>query len=143
MRLLTCVMAVVALAGLSSVAAAEEKPALKGYCPAAYLLVGKAVEGKPEFKSTYKDQTYYLASAEAKEKFGSTVVGNGQVWLLVESEQRPGVTKLILPFAMISRAAGDSNELGRWLFNRQDVFIPSVGGGHVSPMFSNTKLPVP
>lgn len=44
-------------------------PALRGYCPAAYLLHGKALKGKPEFQSTYAGRLYYLSSAEAKKEF--------------------------------------------------------------------------
>lgn len=78
---------------------------------------------------TYIDAFVVKLTAKAKEPFGSTVLGSGQVWLLVEHEQAPGTTKTILPFAMVSRAKGDTDQLGRWLFNRPDVFIPSVGGG--------------
>lgn len=47
----------------------EREPALKGYCPAAYMLEGKAVKGDPEIRSTYSGELYYLSSAEAKKKF--------------------------------------------------------------------------
>ncbi len=77
---------------------------------------------------TYIDAFVIRLTAKAREPFGSTVLGNSQVWLLVEHEQQPGTTKMILPFAMISRAKGETDQLGRWLFNRPDVFIPSVGG---------------
>lgn len=43
--------------------------ALEGYCPVAYFAVNKAVKGKPEFASTYKDVTYYFVSQEAKATF--------------------------------------------------------------------------
>ncbi len=45
------------------------KPALRGYCPAAYLLQQKAVKGDPSFSSAYHGELYFLSSAEAKEKF--------------------------------------------------------------------------
>jgi YHS domain-containing protein len=45
------------------------EPALKGYCPAAYMLEGKAVKGDPEIRSTYTGELYYFSNAEAKKKF--------------------------------------------------------------------------
>lgn len=45
------------------------EPALKGYCPAAYSLYGKALKGKPAFQSTHAERLYYLSSAEAKKEF--------------------------------------------------------------------------
>lgn len=43
--------------------------ALEGYCPVAYFAVDKAIKGKPEFASTYKDVTYYFVNADAKAAF--------------------------------------------------------------------------
>jgi len=45
------------------------EPELQGYCPAAYLLYGKALKGKPEFQSTHEGRLYYLSSDEAKKEF--------------------------------------------------------------------------
>ena len=44
-------------------------PALGGYCPASYLLAGKAVKGDPAYRSEYQGNVYFLADAEAKKKF--------------------------------------------------------------------------
>jgi len=53
----------------SAEAAANELLGLRGYCPAAYLLHGKAMKGNPEFKVKYQATTYYLSSADAKRQF--------------------------------------------------------------------------
>lgn len=52
-------------------ATAEEpvEPALNGYCPASYVLVGKAVKGDPAIRSEYQGKVYFLADAEAKKQF--------------------------------------------------------------------------
>ncbi len=47
----------------------KREPALLGYCPAAYLLLGKAVKGDPDYTSTYADELYQLSSAEAGKLF--------------------------------------------------------------------------
>ncbi len=47
------------------------EPALDGYCPAAYLLEGKALRGNPKFSSVYIGETYYLSSKKAKLAFES------------------------------------------------------------------------
>ena len=64
-------LAVVYMALASGLQAEEEKrpPALKGYCPASYLLVGKAVQGDPTYQSTYAGELYHFANAEAKKAF--------------------------------------------------------------------------
>jgi len=43
--------------------------AIKGYDPVAYFTDGKAVNGKPEFASTYKGATFRFASAAHKKAF--------------------------------------------------------------------------
>jgi YHS domain-containing protein len=43
--------------------------ALEGYCPVAYFAAGKAIQGKPEYASTYDEVTYYFVSADAKQAF--------------------------------------------------------------------------
>ncbi|MCH7840928.1 MAG: hypothetical protein IID38_11935 [Planctomycetes bacterium] len=45
------------------------EPELKGYCPAAYLLLGKATQGDPAHASTDRGKLYHLSSAEAKKAF--------------------------------------------------------------------------
>ena len=45
------------------------KPELRGYCPAAYGLVGKAIKGDPKYSSVQKGHLYYLANADAKKAF--------------------------------------------------------------------------
>ncbi len=43
--------------------------ALGGYCPVAYSVMDKAVEGDSEFASEYQGKTYHLANAKAKKMF--------------------------------------------------------------------------
>ncbi len=52
----------------------KREPALMGYCPAAYLLQGKAVKGDPAYTSTYVGELYRFSSAEAKKRFDSEPV---------------------------------------------------------------------
>jgi YHS domain-containing protein len=47
----------------------QREPALGGYCPAAYLLLGKAVKGDPAFQSTFAGELYYLSGEDAKKQF--------------------------------------------------------------------------
>lgn len=43
--------------------------ALEGYCPVAYFAVNKAIKGKPEYASTYRDVDYWFVSDDAKKAF--------------------------------------------------------------------------
>lgn len=45
------------------------EPALNGYCPASFLVAGKAVKGDPAIRSEYQGNVYYLADAEVKKQF--------------------------------------------------------------------------
>ena len=47
----------------------EVEVQLDGYCPVAYLVMEKAVEGDAKYSSTYEGETYYLANADAKKMF--------------------------------------------------------------------------
>jgi len=60
-----------ALAAFVPSATAEQPvdPALNGYCPASFLLTGKAVKGDPTIRSEYQGGVYYFADAEAKKQF--------------------------------------------------------------------------
>jgi YHS domain-containing protein len=42
---------------------------LDGYCPVAYAVMGKAVEGDSKYASEYQGKTYYLANGKAKKMF--------------------------------------------------------------------------
>lgn len=44
-------------------------PALFGYCPAAYLLEGKAMKGKSELQVRHHGRVYYLSSEKARSLF--------------------------------------------------------------------------
>jgi len=65
------VLVLMALAACVPLARAEQagEPALDGYCPASFLLTGKAVKGDPAIRSEYQGSVYYLADAEAKKPF--------------------------------------------------------------------------
>ena len=65
------VLVVVVLTAFLPWATAEQpvEPALNGYCPASFLLTGKAVKGDPAIHSEYQGNVYYLADSEAKKKF--------------------------------------------------------------------------
>lgn len=65
------VLVLMALAVLVPSARAEQaaEPALNGYCPASFLLTGKAVKGDPAMRSEYQGNVYYLADAEVKKQF--------------------------------------------------------------------------
>jgi YHS domain-containing protein len=43
--------------------------ALGGYCPVAYKMADKPIEGKEKFAVDHKGRTYYLANAKAKKAF--------------------------------------------------------------------------
>lgn len=47
----------------------DDRPALEGYCPVAYMTEGKAVRGDAKYRSRHQGQVYYLSSAEAKKSF--------------------------------------------------------------------------
>jgi len=74
-KFLHLAMALTLLLGLGSATLvvagdhAEGEAALGGYCPVAYVAMGKAVEGKEKFASEYEGHTYYLANAKAKKMF--------------------------------------------------------------------------
>jgi len=68
----TLVLAVLAVAAVSLAAAgdhATDDVALGGYCPVAYVAMGKAVEGDSMIVSEYEGKTYHLANAKAKMMF--------------------------------------------------------------------------
>ena len=47
----------------------EVEVQLDGYCPVAYLVMEKSVEGDSKYSSTYEGEIYYLANADAKKMF--------------------------------------------------------------------------
>jgi len=63
------VLIVIAVLVLPATAEEAAEPALNGYCPASFILVGKAVKGDPAIRSEYQGSVYYLADAEAKKQF--------------------------------------------------------------------------
>ena len=53
----------------SSTAQESGDPAIDGYCPVAYKMMEKAVQGKPEYAVKHNGETYYLLKAKAKKAF--------------------------------------------------------------------------
>ncbi len=75
MKNLKSAMVGLAVALTSTALLAAEPPTkaeLRGYCPAAYGLVGKAIKGDPKYSSVQKGHLYYLANADAKKAFDAT-----------------------------------------------------------------------
>ena len=62
-------LAVVATAPIAGAGESDRKAALHGYCPASYLLTGKAVMGNAAHQSAFEGKLYYFAGAEAKQAF--------------------------------------------------------------------------
>ncbi len=80
-------------------------------------------------------------AAGAKEKGGQTLVGSGQMRLVCRNPSAPDDTVAVHPFAMVSQGSGDSERLGRWLFNKQDIYISSVGGTATADMAFEFLVP--
>lgn len=53
-------------------AKAQTHAALGGYCPVAYAAMNKAVKGDSKYSSSYKGNTYYFSSADAKKMFDAS-----------------------------------------------------------------------
>jgi YHS domain-containing protein len=66
-RLFSWVMA--AGLALASVAAVAAEPAIGGYCPVAYVKMGKAVKGDPKWSAERDGQTFLFSAPEAKAMF--------------------------------------------------------------------------
>lgn len=65
----------------------------------------------------------------AREREGRIVIGNAQIRLVCAPDDDPdGETIAVHPFAMISQAEGSRPDLGRWRFERPEIFIASPGG---------------
>jgi YHS domain-containing protein len=59
----------VALAMAAGAVAADKAPAIGGYCPVAYVKMGKAVKGDARWASERDGQTFYFSGPQAKEMF--------------------------------------------------------------------------
>ncbi len=53
----------------AGVGAADKEPAIGGYCPVAYVKMGKAVKGDARWSSERDGQTFLFSAAQAKEMF--------------------------------------------------------------------------
>lgn len=72
MRLVLSIRGLLILAALAlfaSMAAAEEKLAIKGYDPVAYFTDGKPTPGSPEHEAVWREARWRFASAEHRELF--------------------------------------------------------------------------
>ena len=58
-----------ALLVAAGVGAADKEPAIGGYCPVAYVKMGKAVKGDARWSSERDGQTFLFSAAQAKEMF--------------------------------------------------------------------------
>lgn len=67
---------VLTVAAGSSLAAKNEKvastPALHGYCPVAYVAMGKAVKGDARVSVVHEGQRYLFTNADAKKMFAAS-----------------------------------------------------------------------
>ena len=66
------VAALIAVTAGTSSAAKEGKSvpaALQGYCPVAYVAMGKAVKGDPKFSSVHEGHRYLFTNADARKMF--------------------------------------------------------------------------
>lgn len=65
----------------------------------------------------------------AREREGRVVIGNAQIRLVCAEGGDPDAgTIAVHPFAMISQAEGNRPDLGRWRFDRPEIYIASPGG---------------
>lgn len=60
------------LVGALSAADTPPAPELVGYCPVAYVALGKAVKGDMRFTSAVDGRTYWFVNADAKKAFDAT-----------------------------------------------------------------------
>jgi uncharacterized membrane protein required for colicin V production len=95
-------------------------------------------------KNDYIEGYVVKFKSGARETGGRIVVGAAQVWLIVYNEQTQSSLQL-QPIAMVSQAAlqeGDKSlTYGRWRFDKQDVYIASVGGAEDPPMAFEFLVP--
>lgn len=75
----------------------------------------------------------------ANEKTGRVIVGNGQLRLVVQTQD--GKSMAIQPVAVVSEADSSSTRYGRWCFDGQKTFIATVGGRNESPMAFEFVVP--
>lgn len=88
----------------------------------------------------------FLAGAREAGGSAQVIIGNSQVWLVVENTSErddvaDGETMTLHPVAMYSQAEASSKEIGRWRFDVPDLFIASVGGATEAPMTFEFAVP--
>lgn len=89
-----------------------------------------AVDGTPVNVGQSQIEGYVVNfKTAARETSGRVLVGTSQVQLVVQTNDNdPYSTISVLPCAVVSQAQGDKPALGRWRFESEKLFIPSVGG---------------
>lgn len=98
--------------------------------------------GEPADNNSYIEGMIVLFKPGAREREGRVVIGNAQVRLVCEPVNEPGGATIgIHPFAMVSQAEGNRPDLGRWRFERPEIFIASVGGSAEALMAFEFMVP--
>ncbi|MBL8763581.1 MAG: hypothetical protein JNM07_04845 [Phycisphaerae bacterium] len=90
---------------------------------------------------SYLDAYVLNFNSGAREAGGFISIGAGQVRLVCVPEEGSGPSIGLQPIAVISRAAGDSLDLGRWRYDAREVYIASAGGAADSRMAFEFAVP--
>jgi hypothetical protein len=85
------------------------------------------INGQPLAGNLYIEGYILNFKPGSKEKFGQTVLGAGQVFLVVESPDGK-TSQPYYPIAVVCRTAADTVSMARFRFNARDTFLSSVGG---------------
>ncbi len=102
---------------------------------------GESISGAS--KDYYLDAFVVKFKSGAREKEGRIVVGNGQLRLVCRDADDTASISL-QPVALVSQGdqkAADRIDYGRWRFDKQEVFIASVGGSEDPPMAAEFLVP--
>lgn len=75
----------------------------------------------------------------AKEKQGQTVIGPGQIRLIVKTTDGAGMS--LSPVAFVTRASGSTLQVNRYRFDGPDVYAASVGGAATATMAFEFVVP--
>lgn len=87
-----------------------------------------SIDGEP-VTDAYLEGFVVQFKPGAREREGRIVIGNAQIRLLCGPDEDPeNGTIAVHPFAMVSQAEGSRPDLGRWRFERPEIFIASPGG---------------
>jgi hypothetical protein len=84
------------------------------------------VTGQPLAGNLYIEGYILNFKPGSKEKFGQTVIGAGQIFLVAESPDGR-TSQPYFPIAAVCRTAADTVSVARFRFNARDTFLSSVG----------------